>query len=108
MKNNAPEDCVIMIVGNKSDLSYNRKIESDEAEKFAKENSCLFYEVSAKNGSNVAIVFEQLAFKIFNVQKEREKYGEKISRKDERKGKNLEDIDPDIHREQKKVKCCLA
>ena len=108
LKNNAPEDCVIMIVGNKSDLSFNRKIESDEAEKFAKENSCLFYEVSAKNGSNVAIVFEQLAFKIFNVQKEREKYGEKISRKDERKGKNLEDIDPDIHREQKKVKCCLA
>jgi small GTP-binding protein len=108
LKNNAPEDCVIMIVGNKSDLNYNRKVESEEAKNFAEKNSCLFNEVSAKNGSNIAMVFEQLAFKIFNVQKEREKLGEKVMRKNERKGKKLEDIDPDIHNDNKKNKCCLG
>ena len=36
LKNNAPEDCVIMIVGNKSDLNYN--IESEEAKNFAEKN----------------------------------------------------------------------
>ena len=42
-----------MIVGNKSDLNYNRKVESEEAKNFDEKNSCLFYEVSAKNGSNL-------------------------------------------------------
>ena len=50
-KNNAPEDSVIMIVRNKSDLNY--KVESEVAKNFAEKNSCLFYEVSAKNGSNL-------------------------------------------------------
>ena len=108
LKNNAPEDCVIMIVGNKSDENKGRKVESDEAKDLADKNSCLFYEVSAKNGSNVAMVFEQLAFKIFNVQKEREKLGGKVMRKNERKGKNLKEIDPDIHRDVRKDKCCLG
>ncbi len=38
LKNNAPEDSVIMIVGNKSDLNYNRKVESEEAKNFAEKN----------------------------------------------------------------------
>ena len=42
-----------MIVGNKSDLNYNRKVESEEAKNFDETNSCLFYEVSTKNGSNL-------------------------------------------------------
>ena len=108
LKDNAPEDCVIMIVGNKSDENKSRKVGSDEAKDLADKNSCLFYEVSAKNGSNVAMVFEQLAFKIFNVQKEREKLGGKVMRKNERKGKNLKEIDPDIHRDVRKDKCCLG
>ena len=33
LKNNAPEDCVIMIVGNKSDLNY--KVESEKPKNFA-------------------------------------------------------------------------
>ena len=37
-KNNAPEDSVIMIVRNKSDLNYNRKVESEEAKNFAEKN----------------------------------------------------------------------
>ena len=36
LKNNAPEDCGIMIVGNKSDLNY--KVESEEAKNFAEKN----------------------------------------------------------------------
>ena len=36
LKNNAPEDSVIMIVGNKSDLNY--KVESEEAKNFAEKN----------------------------------------------------------------------
>ena len=38
LKNNAPEDSIIMIVRNKSDLNYNRKVESEEAKNFAEKN----------------------------------------------------------------------
>ena len=38
LKNNIPEDSVIMIVGNKSHLNYNKKFESEEAKNFAEKN----------------------------------------------------------------------
>ena len=39
LKDNAPEDCVIMIVGNKSDENKSRKVGSDEAKDLADKNS---------------------------------------------------------------------
>ena len=84
LKDVAPEDCVIMIVGNKSDLNQYRKVQFDEGKNFADKFNAMFSEVSAKNGSNVALVFEQLAFKIFQVQNNSEKKNSEFFRKNER------------------------
>jgi small GTP-binding protein len=50
----------IMLIGNKSDLNDNRIINYAEAEQFAKENNLLYFETSAKNGSNVNFIFQTI------------------------------------------------
>ena len=105
LKEVAPDDCVIMIVGNKSDLNQYRKVEFDEGKNFAQKYNALFFEVSAKNGSNVALVFEQLAFKIFQVQKNNKKLGNNVLRGHER-GSNVLRKDDDAFTVKKK-KCCF-
>ena len=69
VKNNAPKNIVIMVVGNKSDLSKEKIDLGQELEPF-KENY-LYKEVSAKSGLNVNIAFEDLANKIIEKQKEK-------------------------------------
>lgn len=62
----ADPDVIIMLVGNKVDLvqgnteAQNRKVPTDEAQQFARENKILFIETSALLGTNVADAFEQL------------------------------------------------
>lgn len=49
-------DVVIMLVGNKTDLSVlpeKRQVSSDEGEKKAKDEGVLFMETSAKGGYNI-------------------------------------------------------
>lgn len=73
IKNNAPKDIVIMIVGNKSDLVNERKVLGNELDPF-KENY-LYQEVSAKTGNNISLVFEDLIHKIIEKQKEEKEKG---------------------------------
>lgn len=55
------EDCrkysnpniVIMLIGNKCDLSEKRAVSREEGEKFAKDNGLFFLETSAKTDQNV-------------------------------------------------------
>lgn len=44
---------MIVICGNKIDLNEMRKVDFAEGEKLAKEHNCLFFEVSAKEETNV-------------------------------------------------------
>lgn len=63
----APKDVVIMIVGNKSDLT-EKKIElGDELVQYKK--TYLYQDVSAKGGSNISLAFENLTEKIIDVLK---------------------------------------
>lgn len=54
-------EVVIMIVGNKTDLSEKREVSIEEAESKAKENGCLFIECSAKAGHNIKNLFNKVA-----------------------------------------------
>jgi len=56
-------DQIIALVGNKIDLS-NRSVDKEEAEKFAMEQNLMPFETSAKDGTNVTKVFEELAKKL--------------------------------------------
>ncbi|KEG05975.1 small Rab GTP binding protein [Trypanosoma grayi] len=57
---NSPET-IITLVGNKSDLAGKRGVSAEEAAAYAKELDLMFSEASAKDGSGVHTVFEQIA-----------------------------------------------
>lgn len=58
---NADEHASIVLVGNKSDLTRDRVVTEKEGKRLAEKYSLPFYETSAKDGTNVAEVFEHLA-----------------------------------------------
>jgi small GTP-binding protein len=52
----------LVLVGNKADLTNERQITKEEAEKVAKEHNMLFYaETSAKSGENIIQLFTDIA-----------------------------------------------
>lgn len=54
-------DVLIMLVGNKTDLSDKRQVTMEEGEKKAKELNVMFIETSAKAGYNVKQLFRRVA-----------------------------------------------
>jgi len=50
-----------IIVGNKCDKEAERKVSKEEAEKYCKEHNIPYIETSAKTGTNVSEMFEQIA-----------------------------------------------
>lgn len=102
LNDNGPEDIVICILGNQADKTADRKVETQEAQAFAKDN--LFFECSAKAGNNISMAFEELTTRIIIKQNEEAKKPEKVLRgKEERKSVGLK---PAKEVPQKKKKCC--
>ena len=62
LKNNAPAKIAIMIAGNKSDLSDKKVNLENELKPYKEKYQC--YEISAKSGANISLVFEDLTHKI--------------------------------------------
>lgn len=60
VRNNAPENAVLMIVGNKCDLQ-NRSVQTKQGKEFAQGKEALFLETSAKEDTNVSKAFLSLA-----------------------------------------------
>jgi Ras-related protein Rab-6A len=54
-------DVLIMLVGNKTDLSDKRQVSTEDGEKKAKELNVMFIETSAKAGYNVKQLFRRVA-----------------------------------------------
>jgi GTPase SAR1 family protein len=62
----AEEDIVVVLVGNKSDLSAKRQVTGEEAEAWCKDNKVMKYvETSAKSGENVERAFLELSERIY-------------------------------------------
>ncbi|KAK3586148.1 hypothetical protein CHS0354_033272 [Potamilus streckersoni] len=57
----AQEDVVIMLLGNKADMTAERVIRKEEGEKLAKDHNVAFMETSAKTGMNVDLAFMAIA-----------------------------------------------
>lgn len=55
------DDVIIVLVGNKSDLSDKREVTVEDAEKRSKELNVMFIETSAKAGHNVKTLFRKIA-----------------------------------------------
>lgn len=88
---NAPSDCVMMLVGNKSDLKEGRAVSVQEMVGFAQKNNIESFEVSAKTGNNVALVFEMLATRILTKQQDP---NQKVIRKEGRETLGLKEVNP--------------
>ena len=65
IKLNAPESAKSVLIGNKCDLNNERQISKEEGEEFAKKYNTQFYEVSAKDGTNIKEAFEYLGNEIY-------------------------------------------
>ena len=57
IKESAPKDIMLAIVGNKEDLLDKEQVDENEARDFAKENNALFFSTSAKNSDAINQLF---------------------------------------------------
>ena len=51
------KEVIFALVGNKCDLDYNRKVKSEQAQKYADDHNFIFQEVSAMNGDGIQELF---------------------------------------------------
>lgn len=59
-------NCVIQLIGNKSDLEENRAISLAEADAFAQRNQMHYMETSAKSGASISEAFTRVASQIMS------------------------------------------
>lgn len=60
LQRNSDNNSNVMLVGNKSDMESEREISIEDAEYFSKEYDISYIEVSAKTGSNIDNIFENI------------------------------------------------
>ena len=63
IKENSPENIILVIAANKSDLIEQEQVDEGEARNFAKELNAIFISTSAKNNEGIFNIFEELAKK---------------------------------------------
>lgn len=61
MRNERGNDVIIILVGNKTDLSEKRQVSVEEGEDRSSKEGCMFIESSAKAGFNIKALFRKLA-----------------------------------------------
>ena len=106
IKNIAPPDVIIFLIGNKIDMNQKREVEYNNGKNFAIEKDILFYEVSAKNGTNVGSTFDNLVHKIFIKMKEEENNENKYARREERRTIQLDKSSLNEKRINQNHFCC--
>ncbi|XP_037523435.1 ras-related protein Rab-37 isoform X2 [Rhipicephalus sanguineus] len=57
----AQDDVVIMLIGNKADITQDRQVRTEDGERLAREYGVAFMETSAKTGCNVELAFMAVA-----------------------------------------------
>ena len=55
------ENCVVCVIGNKSDLNEERCIRFNEGARFSQDNNCNYFECSAVTGENINETFMKVA-----------------------------------------------
>ena len=64
MRENAYSKMIILLIGNKTDLKFEREVTTEEGQEFADKNNLIFFETSAKTAENVEASFLQSAIAI--------------------------------------------
>jgi GTPase SAR1 family protein len=66
LRENAANNIVIMLVGNKSDLRHLREVTTEESKAFAEKQGLSFIETSALDSTNVELAFQNIITEIFH------------------------------------------
>ncbi|XP_066914270.1 ras-related protein Rab-26-like isoform X2 [Clytia hemisphaerica] len=88
----APNDAVIMLLGNKCDLAKERQVKREEGEKLAQDYNVPFLETSAKSGLNVDLAFEAASRELMNIEARGKEHngkfniGQYVSEKEQKPG----------------------
>jgi GTPase SAR1 family protein len=61
-----PKDLVLAVVGNKSDLQYDARVDYEEAMKFATDRKALFAKTSAKENQGISELFKQVCDQVID------------------------------------------
>ena len=98
-------EVIFALVGNKSDLDYNRKVKIEDAEKYAKERNFIFQEVSAMNGDGIQELFmnkllEQIRTQLI------QKGKNPLEDEEEKLKVNIKNNENKNNSKNKKKKCC--
>jgi small GTP-binding protein len=73
IRQNAPKDVIILLVGNKSDMIDEREVEFEEASAFAKRYGIDYIETSAKSGVNICLLFDLCCLSLIKKSEEQDK-----------------------------------
>ena len=99
IRNNAPDDSVIILVGNKNDLNKERVVNYQEGKNKADELGMFFIEASAKTGDNIHLLFEKISEAMMESSKKKRNLSET---------KNIKSLIPsnEQKKDSTKTKCC--
>ena len=67
-KNLRDDDVLLIVVGNKSDWNDRREVSSEEAKVFAQQRNLMYFETSARTGSNIKYMFNEMAKKLTGIE----------------------------------------
>ena len=120
IKNYGNNDTVIIILGNKSDLSMEREISSNDIKDKLNEldEEYIYFEVNAKNGNNISMAFDKMKKLIMenkkkiedkklkeeNIKKVQKKSKSKSEKDEEKRTQSLNELYKDYH--EKNKRCC--
>lgn len=101
----ADSNTEIILVGNKSDLEEQRVVTKEEIKNFADKHKVNFVEVSAKNGTNVVLLFEKLVNQMIVKKKVKDNVKEGKERLYYKKPALMQ-MNLDLANENRKTGCC--
>ena len=107
VKDNSPEDAIIFVLGNKSDLYEREAINEEDARKYAEDINALYKLVSAQNGEGIEDIFKMIGGKLLTpefLNKIKEDSNNNIINNHRNSIKNITVEDSKVLR--KKRKCC--
>lgn len=111
LRENADSNMVVMLVGNKCDLTETRAVTEDEGVEFAKSKDLMFIETSARDSTNVQEAFTQLINEIVSRLAASDMDGENLDANGSpatlsKNTKTVSISNPDENENQKKKGCC--